>query len=177
MSDEVDWGFKLDDQPEDESTATDPTAAGGASVLPQPRGPTTEEKLHAEELARRETEAKRAGEVRRRKRRRAAAAAVVGGLLSMLYFMIAATYVGPLMIFFGAAGGFLAWLVATYRLSQVAAIGLYGLVQAFLFLCVISLSGMPVQPVAFSVAAFYAATGGMIAFIAEQSRDKTENPY
>lgn len=183
MAEEVDWGFKLDDKPEDESTATDPTAADGASLLPRPRGPTTEEKLRAEELARRETEARREGEVKKRRRRRAVVAAVIGGLLSMVYSMIAAMHVGLLMIFFGVAGGFLAWLVVTYRLSHLAGIGLYGLVQAFILALLIGQgflpgpAGMLVNPAAFFVFVLYMVTGKLIALVAEQARHKTENPY
>ena len=183
MAEEIDWGFKLDDKAEDESTATDPTAADEALLLPQPCGPTTEEKLRAEELARREAEAKREGEVKKRRRRRAAVAAVVGGLLSMVYFMVAAMNVGLVMIPFGVAGGILAWLIVTYRLSQLAGIVLYGLVQAFILSLLIGLGFLPgpegllVNPLAFFVFSLYVVTGKMIAFVAERDRNRTEDPY
>ena len=183
VAEEIDWGFKLDDKAEEESTATDPTVAGGALVLPRPRGPTTEEKLRADELARREAEAKREVEIKKWRRRRAAVAAVVGGLLSMIFFMIAAMNVGLLMIFFGVAGGFLAWLVVTYRLSQLSGACLYGLVQVFILALLLGLgflpgpSGMLVHPAAFFVFILYMVTGKLIALVAELARHKTENPY
>ena len=105
----------------------------------------------------------------------------------MIFIMIAAMNVGLLMIFFGVAGGFLAWMVVTYRLSQLSGACLYGLVQVSILALLIGLGFLPgpevrgvtmlVNPAAFFVFILYMLTGKLIALVAELARDKAENPY